>query len=265
MSNTQRLLPTYTTCPDCEAKCGEYHRFGCEVERCPRCGRQFLLCLGGCSESLPGEPWPPPLDDRMVWTGQWPGEEDCRELGWFVKQDPAGRFTIPCGPSERGAIPDLNRLVTEADWDRLEKKFVWTNLTEAFAEMKRCGLLVRRGRRFSNLDAIDEIVSFLSDALVCGKEYTGAAFYTKKAKWNMLRDKDFALHFVSCGKPDADDPRIGTPDCLHAEVGRIVCKCLDKYDVKNRWNGDGLRPIRVVTASISPLNAGKRAEDLRMA
>lgn len=33
-------------CHDCRAKHGKYHHTGCDVERCPRCGRQLISC--GC-------------------------------------------------------------------------------------------------------------------------------------------------------------------------------------------------------------------------
>ena len=31
-------------CPDCSAKDGEYHLFGCDWETCPECGKQLLSC-----------------------------------------------------------------------------------------------------------------------------------------------------------------------------------------------------------------------------
>lgn len=31
-------------CHDCKAPHGTYHHFGCDVERCPKCGHQLLSC-----------------------------------------------------------------------------------------------------------------------------------------------------------------------------------------------------------------------------
>lgn len=31
-------------CGDCGAAAGEYHFAGCDMERCPKCGRQLISC-----------------------------------------------------------------------------------------------------------------------------------------------------------------------------------------------------------------------------
>lgn len=33
-------------CHDCNAGAGKPHHAGCDVERCPECGHQMLMCLG---------------------------------------------------------------------------------------------------------------------------------------------------------------------------------------------------------------------------
>ena len=86
---TKKLGP----CPDCGAPIGERHRDGCDVERCPHCGWGAL----GCAHFHADDP------RRQVWTGKWPGEEDCERLGFFVNDDPE--------------FPDLNRLFTDCVWD----------------------------------------------------------------------------------------------------------------------------------------------------
>ena len=52
----------------------------------------------------------PPQDDRMPWTGLWPGVAECSEFGWYEAYSPDE--------------PALNRLRREARWDREAKQFV---------------------------------------------------------------------------------------------------------------------------------------------
>lgn len=37
-------------CHDCGVRLGGYHHFGCDWERCPRCGGQLIFC--GCTEEV---------------------------------------------------------------------------------------------------------------------------------------------------------------------------------------------------------------------
>jgi predicted RNA-binding Zn-ribbon protein involved in translation (DUF1610 family) len=77
-----------TPCPDCGAPIGQRHREGCDVERCPHCGWSVI----GCAHFHADDP------RRQVWTGKWPGQEDCERLDFFVNDEPD--------------FPDLNRLFT---------------------------------------------------------------------------------------------------------------------------------------------------------
>lgn len=118
-------------CPDCNASSSERHVRGCDIEPCPYCGGQLLSCYHA-NDSIP-------LDDRMIWTGEWPGTAECSEFGWFVTQGPQGR--VPCNPSDPDAEPDLNRVHLQARWDRLNKQFVLptddSNVAEAIKDEDR--------------------------------------------------------------------------------------------------------------------------------
>lgn len=106
-------------CPECRVKCGQVHREGCDVERCPYCGMQALSC--GCAPRdletftgiLPA--------DRLPWEGSWPGEREAVAFGWAVKPD---RGWVPCSPNDPNARPDINRLHEDATWDPKRKQFV---------------------------------------------------------------------------------------------------------------------------------------------
>lgn len=103
-------------CPTCGAAPGQLHAGGCTVERCPYCGKQLFSCC--CDDSLDGVP----DDDRMPWSGEYPGVAECRAFGWFARPGPAG--WAPCGQGEPGAREDLNRLYSEAVWDREQRRWV---------------------------------------------------------------------------------------------------------------------------------------------
>lgn len=92
-------------CTDCGVKPGTPHEEGCDVARCLYHGGQRLTCL------LDGEDHDCGQD---VWTGEWPGYEDCRRLGFWCYEVPGRGFTR-CDASHPLAMPDLNRLhVSEA-------------------------------------------------------------------------------------------------------------------------------------------------------
>src|SRR5579859_7479562 len=95
-------------CYECEVSPGQLHELGCDAEQCPYCGRHLL----SCEHYLFGEVTPPPDTDRLPWTGEWPGEAECREYGWF-------RADGCCYPAL-----DLDRFLKEAAWDREKKRFV---------------------------------------------------------------------------------------------------------------------------------------------
>jgi hypothetical protein len=99
-------------CPDCYVDIGELHARGCDVERCAKCGGQYISCAcnGVCG--------------RLPWTGIWPGTQECIEFGWFSRWDREAGEWIRCEPGDERGGPDLNRLQTEARWDAYLKRWM---------------------------------------------------------------------------------------------------------------------------------------------
>ena len=60
-----------TNCHDCDARPGQPHQSGCDVERCSVCGLQLI----GCTSSVG--------HDKLFarWTGIWPGLAEVQALG----------------------------------------------------------------------------------------------------------------------------------------------------------------------------------------
>jgi hypothetical protein len=100
------------TCPDCGVNPGENHKSGCDVERCPACGRQRLSC--GCRTKRKPLPW----------TGEWPGVAECREFGWYAYCPGDGSGWHPCTKDHPGAKEDLNLLYVQARWNPRLGRFV---------------------------------------------------------------------------------------------------------------------------------------------
>ncbi len=97
-------------CPDCGVKPGRPHMNGCDVERCSHCGGQRISC--GCR----GE------KKRLVWTGRWPGHEECERLGLYAKFI-RGEGWVKCDKDDPEGCPDLNTLAEKGIWSEAEGKY----------------------------------------------------------------------------------------------------------------------------------------------
>jgi len=188
------------------------------------------------------------LDDRDVWTGDWPGWQECREFGWYARVIP-GKGWCPCEANAPDAQPDLNRLPKQAEWDRLDKRYVRTILTEAFGEMERRGILLNRGWESTRKQAVAELARRAVHSLDRGTPVLGYAFYTLRGRMIKGSGKDFALHFGQF-----EHCLLRSVGLAGVEVGKAVCECLRKTRVKFCWDPSPDRPIRVITASIAPVS-----------
>jgi hypothetical protein len=107
------------TCGDCGVAIGMRHHPGCDVTRCPECGRQALSCDEHC-DTVPS---------TCVWTGYFPGCLECEELGWFREFIPDFSIGSFCTADDQYADPDLNGLMDAVNsgllaWDRGRERFV---------------------------------------------------------------------------------------------------------------------------------------------
>lgn len=100
-------------CGDCAVPPGTAHEGGCDVARCMATGLQRLSCDQNHPPMTEADPC-----GVDVWTGEWPGDAECREFGWWVQDRCAeGLGWVPCAPDAPGATEDVNRLQMEAVWD----------------------------------------------------------------------------------------------------------------------------------------------------
>lgn len=104
-------LRWWDECPDCGVAVGEAHIRHCDVPRCRICGGQRFSCeLDGIHRTAV----------PVRWTGQWPGDVECQEWGWFSKfvsdpsdpDGPRGEW-VECDADDPDAGPDLDRLALE--------------------------------------------------------------------------------------------------------------------------------------------------------
>jgi hypothetical protein len=98
-------------CPGCDVSPGNNHIPGCDIETCPECGMQSIGC--DCEKRTGNIPW----------EGDGHNKITCRKLGWYATYIPNTGWK-PCNSYSHGATEDLNRLYSEAVWDKETLQFV---------------------------------------------------------------------------------------------------------------------------------------------
>jgi hypothetical protein len=134
-----------TKCPDCGAPVGERHRGSCDIEPCPRCGRQSISCdciyeVCGIDPSSMEQEHPDiftngPTDEMceqwnrewghrsIPWSGEYPGKAECRQYGLYAKFV-VGKGWQRCDRNDADATEDLNTLLVKGHWDVDTQKWV---------------------------------------------------------------------------------------------------------------------------------------------
>ncbi|MGG2460504.1 M48 family metallopeptidase [Streptomyces sp. RGM 3693] len=105
-TNTHPRIPLNPTdnnpCPDCSTPPGALHTDRCDIARCARTGLQRSSCH-------------PNINCSTIWTGQFPGEAECTEYGFYCRPAPDGYE--PCNADDPNATYDFNRLYRQCRWD----------------------------------------------------------------------------------------------------------------------------------------------------
>jgi len=91
-----------SNCHDCDAKPGQPHNGGCDVERCSVCGGQRIQCVCKGHD---------PLFAR--WTGIWPGAAECAILGLYAKFPGKNGGWEKCDVNDPEGMIDLNTFYTK--------------------------------------------------------------------------------------------------------------------------------------------------------
>lgn len=116
------------SCPECGVRIGNYHRPGCEIERCAFCGELLLACGHGHyridrrSGAMVKNEHPIPLDDREPYAGYW----------WCVRETIQANLWSryvrgtwrQCAEDHPKAQPDLARFLKLHRWSRRAKRYV---------------------------------------------------------------------------------------------------------------------------------------------
>lgn len=97
-------------CSSCGVAFGVRHRVACDVARCATHGSQFAQHLPSCRPT--------------VWTGYFPATLEAVEFDYFCYWDTDLNAWVPCSAGHPNAMPDLNRVVIECEWDRTTERFV---------------------------------------------------------------------------------------------------------------------------------------------
>ena len=71
---------------------------------------------------------------RLPWTGEWPGETECREFGWYAKIVKGQQGWVTCDKDDPDATEDLNRLHTDAIWSKDAGRFLLPGSTHVIGE-----------------------------------------------------------------------------------------------------------------------------------
>lgn len=118
------------------------------------------------------------------------------------------------------------------------------NLTAAFADMRKEGLLARQNFLCCQNCAGYALTEMAEKRVKAGKPFKGVVYYHAQDAAQRDNDEDFHL-----GYGNADSTEMGKLGLPTKEVGEIVIRCLKGRGVGYEWTGDDTERILVTADS----------------
>jgi hypothetical protein len=134
---------------------------------------------------------------------------------------------------------------SDEDADDEAAPTVVTNLSRAFEEMRRRGLLAEENYHYSSSSGLAPMAEEAARRVRRGVEVLGYVYYEDLYARYFNLGEHLSLAY---GQLEHDD--LGKIGMVARQVGKVVCECLDMHGVAYEWDGYPGRPIQVKAKSV---------------